>query len=219
MEEYAQKTDRDLAKLVRNDRSNQQAWEEIFRRYHELIYRIISRKFWKFDREDWRDIAQDIQIAFLKAIPKFRAENGCSLKTYLTGITLKTCNKRFQQMLHREERKQDIEKQLTHQDFPNWASPETHVLETEDEAELSELWTTLPENIRHILYLHYLEGITYKEIANLLQIRPDNLRQKAKRALSHIKKNLARKEISPEQFNQVGLRVLIQTLPSGGPKR
>ncbi len=196
--------------------NDEQAWVEIFNRYHRLIYHTICRKVWGFDRTDWDDIAQDISIEFCQAIPKFRGENKegqkCKLSTYLMNIALKICNKKYEEKLRRAERKKDIDTRWPEQAACIFVSPEAQTLEKENEAELIEIWSGLAQNIRYILYLHYIVGLTYDEIAEQLQIRSDNLRQKVKRALDQVKKKVVQKKISPEQFYRVGLRALHRSL-------
>jgi len=173
------------ARLVERTRDGDvDAFELLIAKYQKAIFNVAlykSRNY--FDAED---LAQDVFLAAYKALPMLKAPENFS--SWLFGIAYNRCHKWFQrertkvikfaeirQRALREERLQ--RRQALH-------SPPTAT--GESNPALSDLLRRLPEEIREVLKLKYLEGLSYQEIETRLGIntnRIDYLIRKGKQLL------------------------------------
>ena len=173
------------AQLVERTRDGDvDAFELLIAKYQKAIFNVAlykSRNY--FDAED---LAQDVFLAAYKALPMLKAPENFS--SWLFGIAYNRCHKWFQrertkvikfaeirQRALREERLQ--RRQALH------PSP---IATGESNPALGDLLRRLPEEIREVLKLKYLEGLSYQEIETRLGIntnRIDYLIRKGKQLL------------------------------------
>ena len=173
------------ARLVERTRDGDvDDFELLLAKYQKAIFNVAlykSRNY--FDAED---LAQDVFLAAYKALPMLKAPENFS--SWLFGIAYNRCHKWFQrertkvikfaeirQRALREERLQ--RRQALH-------SPPTAT--GESNPALGDLLRRLPEEIREVLKLKYLEGLSYQEIETRLGIntnRIDYLIRKGKQLL------------------------------------
>jgi RNA polymerase sigma factor (sigma-70 family) len=206
------KTDEQLTELIRKGELDESAWTDIFSQYQKLIYGIISQSVWQLDRDEWDDIAQNIRIEFLRAIPKFRGENEagkpCTLRSYLHKVAVRRCIKESKKKPRERNMKQAfIEKRRGLGDDLNL--PMVEVLKNEHESAFMEVWAGLNEDLQFILYMKYINGASYQEIESLKGIRSNTLRKKVKRTLEQLKKKLKRNGILSEHA-RLGIRKLME---------
>ena len=181
-QQTAQSEDAQLVERTRD--GDVDAFELLIAKYQKAIFNVAlykSRNY--FDAED---LAQDVFLAAYKALPMLKAPENFS--SWLFGIAYNRCHKWFQrertkvikfaeirQRALREERLQ--RRQALH------PSP---TATGESNPALGDLLRRLPEEIREVLKLKYLEGLSYQEIETRLGIntnRIDYLIRKGKQLL------------------------------------
>lgn len=118
--------------------------------------------------------AQDIvQEAFLRAFRYFESFHGGNERAWLLGIVRNTCYDWFkqhhQQALHASYEDElhghlHIDGQTTH------GNPETILAQHDDVRQLNQALSNLPLEFREVVVLRDLEGLSYKEIAVLIDI-------------------------------------------------
>jgi RNA polymerase sigma factor (sigma-70 family) len=83
--------------------------------------------------------------------------------------------------------------------FETEYSIETNIIKNETEAEvnrkLNKLLNNLPAKQKEALYLHFNEGLDYREVAKVLNISVESARKQVYRALFSIRNNLDKKNI------------------------
>jgi len=143
------------AAFVAGDES---AFERIVVAHHERVARLAYRLLgW---REDVDDVVQDVFLAALKRLNRFRGE--ASLATWLTTITLNTCRAYRRKHLLR----------LRWWMSATATAQQSVKAEFDDETgeRVRQAVRALPANFREVIVLFYLEDWSGREIAKLLEI-------------------------------------------------
>lgn len=174
----------DAALVAEARKGNSGAFERLIAKYEKSIFNIAlykSRNY--FDAED---LAQDIFLAAYKALPSLRcAEN---FSSWLFGIAYNRCHKWFQrertkvvkfdELRERAAREMRIQSRQA-RELPPRPSEEA-------DSGPAELLRRVPPEIREVLKLKYLEGLSYQEIESRLGMnsnRIDYLIRKGKQLL------------------------------------
>lgn len=159
------------------------AFEELVARYQQAVFNIAYYKSKNcFDAED---LSQDIFLAAFRALSTLKDPN--NFGQWLFGIAYNRCHKWY----HRERNKvvkfQELRRRLEQEErIARLSRSRGRGSGGETEPVLSDLLVRLPEEIRQVLTLKYLEGLSYQEIEARLGIKPhriDYLIRKGKKAL------------------------------------
>lgn len=119
----------------------------IFENYADMVYRIAYQQ--THNRCEAEDITQDV---FLKLIKKSFFQDEEHLKAWLIRVTINRCHD-YQKS---SKRKEISLEQVSHLPF-------------QQESSDMNILFNLPELDRTILFLHYFEGYTAKEIGKILK--------------------------------------------------
>lgn len=129
------------------------------------------------------DLRQDIAIAIMKAAPAFRGD--ASMKTYIYRIA-HNCGID----LIKRRKEEGVEFVEEHYKTAN-PGPEERTLEKEKRERLAAAIRRLPLSTRQPLVLR-LEGLSYKEIAEVLDLTTSNVGVRLHRAADELKNELGR---------------------------
>jgi RNA polymerase sigma factor (sigma-70 family) len=113
--------------------------------------------------------AQDaVQDAYLRALRFFSGFRGGDGRVWLLSIVRNTC---FSRMRSGRARKGDSEfDEQMHAIDDSAANPETLLLRSQDEASLRRALESLPTEFREVIVMRELEGLSYKEIADVAEL-------------------------------------------------
>mgnify|MGYP001170257761 FL=1 len=148
------------------------AFELLIERYQQAVYNICYYKSRNcFDAED---LTQDIFLAAFKALPNLKDINKFS--SWLFGIAYNRCHKWF----HRERIKivkfKEISRRLSQQQrMERLKSGQPGTQFAGDEPEIAEFLHKLPTDVKDILKLKYLEGMSYDEISEKTGVKPHRI--------------------------------------------
>ena len=137
------------------------------------------------NEQDAQDIVQE---AYLRAFKSFSGFHGSNGRAWLLTIVRNTCY-----TLLKKNRAADLTTfdEEMHTARHESVSPAT-ILEHSENAELiKEAMDELPAEFREILTLRHLEGLSYKEIADIAQIPPGTVMSRLSRARAELKGYLA----------------------------
>ncbi len=128
---------------------------------------------------DAEEITQSVFVKVWKALPQFRG--GSAFSTWLYRLTINACTDHY-----RREKKRQGDLSL---DDPDLApirdtapSPEEIVLCREEQAILRKALAELPEPYQVVLILREMDGLNYKEIAQVLEIEVGTVKSRLARA-------------------------------------
>lgn len=158
---------------------------------YALLYRITE------DAEEAGDLTQETFLSALKAVKKFRGE--ADLKTWLFRIAINESRNRFRWWKRRFKEKTvsldapvgEDGKTSLGETFPsNFATPEENALRRERERALCRALNDLPEIFREVVVLCDIEGISYEEIASILEINLGTVKSRIARGRQELRRKL-----------------------------
>lgn len=158
------------------------AFEELVGRYQQAVFNIALYKSKNcFDAED---LSQDVFLAAFRALDSLKEPE--NFASWLFGIAYNRCHKWY----HRERNKvlkiQEIRRRAEQEERLARRPENAAFAPGSDEAPLEECLARLPDEIRSVLVLKYLEGMSYQEIEERKGIKPhriDYLIRKGKKAI------------------------------------
>jgi RNA polymerase sigma-70 factor (ECF subfamily) len=159
-------------------------FEQIVGLYGPLISRIASS--YEADPSLREDLTQQIFLAVWQALPSYRAD--ASLKTFIARVA-QNRSISFVTKQVRQPPVAEIPEKLE-ADAPN---PEEHAIETNERELLMEATRRLPLPQRQVIIL-VLEGFSYPEIAEMLDIAPNALALRLSRAKAALKSMLEQRQ-------------------------
>lgn len=164
------------------------AFERLVSKYQKAVFNVALYKSKNyFDAED---LTQDIFLAAYRALDSLKSAENFS--SWLFGIAYNRCHKWFQRektkVLKFEELKLRAarDERLARRRTAHTPAAGTGPLGNETDLPLSEFLGRLAPDIREVLQMKYLEGLSYQEIESRLGInsnRIDYLIRKGKQAL------------------------------------
>ena len=166
----ARPVDTDEPALIdRCRRGDVSAFEPLVEKYRERVWRLAFNVL--RDREDARDVAQEAFVRAWQALPSFRGQS--AFYTWLFRITLNAAADRARQRAARgralgTERVPEADWERTMVD-PTTA-PDEQARRAEERHRILRALDALPAHHRAIIMMSDLEGLSYREIAEVLDI-------------------------------------------------
>jgi len=155
------------------------AFSDLYGAYSFMVYSIAFRMV--HDREEAEEITQEVFFTLHRKLHQFQFHS--TLKTWIHRVTVNTTLNALDRKKREAEKQRGLELELSRQASP--PSPETAVEEAssdELEEEAMALLRLLPIEQRACLVLRSIEGFSYEEVAEALQINLNTVRSRLKRA-------------------------------------
>jgi len=137
------------------------------------------------NEQDAQDVVQEAYLRAFKSFAGFRGSNG---RAWLLTIVRNTSY-----TLLKKNRAVDLNTTFDeeiHVSGQGSVSPEKIIEHNEDAALIKEAMDELPAEFREILVLRHLEGLSYKEIADIAQLAPGTVMSRLARARGKLKATL-----------------------------
>lgn len=171
---------------------NVKAFENLVSSYESYIYNLAYNMFGNV--LDAQDVTQEIFIKIYKNLPKFKFNS--KFKTWVYRIAVNTCLDEIKKRKDRILELVDVEvenKKESELSLHDNKTPEEILLETEMRKELMALIKALPEKYRTAIILRDLQGLTYDEIADTLNLDMNTVKVRINRARLKLKEKLMKK--------------------------
>lgn len=170
--------------IKRCQNGDKDAFEPLVRQNAGKIQRLVWGMLGE-RREDTDDIVQEIFIKAYFALPRFRGD--ARFSTWVYRIAVNHCRDYLKRggPLPLELHEEQIADALPPED----KEEQDQLREKQEKRasdELQTLLAQLPEKHRRILVMRELEGMSYDEIAEVLQIRPGTVRSRLNRARANM---------------------------------
>lgn len=176
--------DSDEALVARTKAGDAEAFSELARRHERVVYNLAYR--FMRDPAFAEDMAQEAFLKAFRLLKGFRGE--CSFSTWLYRVTSSVCLTE----LNRTKRRGEVDLAAV----PG-AEPTTGPTRPSDVAELVRRCVTrLPDKYATIITLYYLEGVSYEDIAQVLDIPMGTLKTWMHRARRQLRTDVE-KELGP----------------------
>ncbi|MBW3622517.1 MAG: RNA polymerase sigma factor [Armatimonadetes bacterium] len=162
-----------IRRCLEKDRS---AWQTLVERHHRPLYSIAHRIL--LNPEDAEDAVQDAWVRITRSLPRF--DGRASFRTWATRIVLHRSLTKARSM-HPTMPVDDLLENLAAPASGDWnPSP--------DRLDLDRALSDLSPDERAAVILHYGEGYTFKEIAELLEIPQRTAANRAYRGFRRLQK-------------------------------
>ncbi len=184
----AQDSDRDLVRRVQA--GDKTAFDVLVLRYQHKLVKLISR--YVRDPQEALDVSQETFIKAYRALPRFRGDS--SFYTWLYRIGVNTAKNHLVAQGRRppdtdvdaqDAERYDVDTILRHHD-----TPEGEAYRDEVERTVVAALEALPEELRTAITLRELEGLSYEEIARVMDCPVGTVRSRIFRAREAIEKRL-----------------------------
>lgn len=178
--------DADAPLIERVKQGDVKAFEMLVVKYQRRIERLIGRMVRDVDLVP--DIAQETFIRAYRALPKFRGES--AFYTWLYRIAVNTAKKALGELKRdllvtesaRASRDDDDETSRTENELTDGETPESLLASKEVAMTVNAAIDALSEDLRQAITLREIEGLSYEEIAELMNCPIGTVRSRIFRA-------------------------------------
>lgn len=168
--------------LLRAQQGESQAIERLIELYQDIIF-SMAVSFTKNSHQA-EDLAQDAWIKILRGLPKFRHDSKFS--TWLYRITMNT----FLNSTRAVRREAEVMGSLVPEDGAADSGLESTL-------DMHQAVRELPEEFRSVVVLRYIADLSYKEIANVLELPLGTVQSRLRRALDKLESTLGQQSPAP----------------------
>jgi len=177
-------TDKQLIERVQN--GEKAAYDLLVLKYQQRIINLVSR--FVRNQSDAQDVTQEAFIKAYRALPNFRGDS--AFYTWLYRIAVNTA-KNYLAVQSRRPAESDydvseIEQIEGNTALKEQATPENLLLKDELQATVLKAIENLPEDLRSAIMLREIEGLSYEEIATVMECPIGTVRSRIFRARESI---------------------------------
>jgi RNA polymerase sigma-70 factor (ECF subfamily) len=181
----------DQVLVKRVQAGEKQAFDLLVKQYQHKIIGLIGR--YVYDPHEAMDVAQEAFIKAYRALPGFRGDS--AFYTWLYRIAINTAKNH---LVSRSRRPPDVDVDVddahyidTDSELRDLESPESALYRDELERVVKSTLDRLPEDLRVALTLREFEGMSYEDIANVMDCPVGTVRSRIFRAREAIDKEIA----------------------------
>ena len=185
--------DREIDQVLveRAQRGDKHAFGLLVEKYQRKLGRLLSRMI--RDQAEVEDVVQEAFIKAYRALPNFR--NDSAFYTWLYRIGINTAKNQLVAMGRRpravpEIEVEDAENFEDGDELRTIATPETELMSKQVAKAVNDAVEGLPEELRAAITLREIEGLSYEEIATLMNCPIGTVRSRIFRARETIAEKL-----------------------------
>lgn len=182
--------DPDAALMVRFRRGDESAFDALVEKFKTPVFNFVRRQI--SDADEAEDIAQNVFVQIFKSADRY--EPSAKFTTWLFTIARNLCLNEFRR--RQRHQLQSLQEELAtdsdreHPQFadPRARSPAVETAEKEFQERIMQAIRKLPENQRTAVLLCRYEGLSYEEIARVINASPSatkSLLHRARESLKH----------------------------------
>ena len=172
------------ATVIAAQQGDRDAFKSLYERYRDRVYNIIFYSIGDEVRAE--DVLQIVFVKVYQGLPGFRFE--ASLSTWIYRIALNEC---LNQQRKRGVHHVPFEALLgSDEEFDSGASADRQHAESERREIIHRVVMELSPKLRAVVALKYLDGLSYEEIAAVLECSPGTVASRLNRALTQLEVRL-----------------------------
>jgi RNA polymerase sigma-70 factor (ECF subfamily) len=182
-------TDKELVRRVQ--KGDRRAFDLLFSRYQFKIMNLVSR--YLREPEDVQDVTQEAFIKAFRALPRFRGES--AFYTWLYRIAINTAKNHI---VARSRRPPGVDVEVDEAEFydggealKDLENPEASLARDELSSAIDQALADLPDDLRSAVTLREFDGLTYEQIAEIMDCPVGTVRSRIFRAREAIDKHIA----------------------------
>jgi RNA polymerase sigma-70 factor (ECF subfamily) len=177
--------------VERAQRGDKSAFELLVAKYQRKLIRLLSRFI--RDPTEVEDVAQEAFIKAYRALPSFRGDS--AFYTWLYRIGINTAKNYLVAMGRRaptvtETESADSEGSEESGQVPDYNTPENELMSRQIAETVNRAVEELPEELRTAITLRELEGLSYEDIAGIMNCPIGTVRSRIFRAREAIAEKL-----------------------------
>jgi RNA polymerase sigma-70 factor (ECF subfamily) len=179
-------------KLVEKaQKGDKRAFGILVEKYHKKLTRLLARMV--RDQSEIEDIVQDSFIKAYRAINNFRGDS--AFYTWLYRIGINTAKNHLVSLGRRPKAMNDVEIEDVEnfedgQELRNLETPENSMMTGEIVTTVNDTIESLPDELKEAISLREMDGLSYEEIAELMQCPIGTVRSRIFRAREAIAEKL-----------------------------
>ena len=182
-------TDNELIERVKNGEKS--AYDLLVLKYQQRVVNLVSR--FVRNHSDALDVTQEAFIKAYRALPNFRGDS--AFYTWLYRIAVNTAKNQLAVQSRRPKISDydvsDIEQIEGNTALKDEATPERLLLKDELQATVLKAIEDLPEDLKTAIMLREIEGLSYEEIACVMECPIGTVRSRIFRARESIDKKMS----------------------------
>jgi RNA polymerase sigma-70 factor, ECF subfamily len=173
-------------------RGDEAAYETLIQQYEEPVYNLVSRLV--DDSADAADVTQEVFIKVFRKVTWFRGES--SLKTWIYRIAVNEARNQRRWFSRHKSREVTLEPEAGQaQGYRDWLedegpSPLQITLDRETRECIEAALKQVNPSFRPALVLREIEGLSYEQVAEILQISLGTVKSKILRGREALRKQL-----------------------------
>ncbi|MBJ6138281.1 RNA polymerase sigma factor RpoE [Marinobacter litoralis] len=186
-EQTESQTDLQLVRKVRH--GDRAAFDLLVVKYQSRVASIISR--YVYDSHEVMDLAQETFIKAFRAIDRFRGDS--AFYTWLYRIAVNTAKNHLEARGRRPQASADSSEAENYDDgrrLRDVASPEKLLQKDQLQKALAEAIAALPEELRSAFLLREYDGLSYEDIARILECPIGTVRSRIFRARDAVDRHI-----------------------------
>lgn len=181
----------DVAIVKRVQGGDDAAFNLLVRKYQHKVANLVSR--YVYDSGEVEDITQEVFVKAYRALGGFRMDS--AFYTWLYRIAINTAKNHLVAQSRRppatDVEAQDAEIIEAGRNLREMETPESNLLSKELARRVNKAVDELPEELRTAIVLREIEGLSYEEIAAVMECPIGTVRSRIFRAREAIDKQLA----------------------------
>ncbi|MBR2383612.1 MAG: sigma-70 family RNA polymerase sigma factor [Anaerotignum sp.] len=167
------------------------AFEELILKHEKIVYNVALRMM--NHSEDAKDISQEVFLKAYRSLGNF--DERSQFSTWLYRITHNTCidemrKRKGKQSYSLEEELENEEGSMQRQIADEGDTPEESLLREEQKSEILQALDTLSEEHKAAVILRDVKGLSYEEIAEILELSLGTVKSRISRARNQLKKEI-----------------------------
>jgi RNA polymerase sigma-70 factor (ECF subfamily) len=203
-------TGEDDAVLLRRfvERRDREAIGALFQRHADALYRVA----WRYtgNAADAEDVVQSAFIQVLRKPEQYRGES--SVRAWIMGIVVNVTRMKCRGESRRRDREERVSAAAPAGSGDASPAVDPGTLDSRElQSALLRAVETLPERYRLPVWLHYLEGFVFKDVATVLNMPEKTVRSQIRRALIRLRRAPA---VAPYSLGILGLAAALSSVPA-----
>ncbi len=180
----------DLELVAKVQKGEKYAFDLLVKKYQHKIFSLLSRMI--KEPADIADVAQEAFIKAYRALPNFRGDS--AFYTWLYRIAVNTAKNHIVARGRRPPGSDidvlDAEQFNTGEGLTDIGSPERLSMRDELKERVFETIDALPEDLRTAIILREMDGLSYEEIAEVMECPVGTVRSRIFRAREAVERNI-----------------------------
>lgn len=177
--------------IAKAKQGDMQAFEALILKHEKIVYNVALRMM--DHSEDAKDISQEVFLKAYRNIKNF--DERAAFSTWLYRITYNTCidemrKRKGKQSYSLEEEMENEEGSMQRQIADEGETPEESILREEQKSEIIQALESLSAEHKAAIILRDIKGLSYEEIAEILDLSLGTVKSRISRARNQLKSEI-----------------------------